>query len=160
MRRTPTKTVLAGAALALLAAALLLDGSPVSGQAPPKDQKAVDELIKALQAADPDVRRQAVEALAQLGQDKVRPIPNSVGKPVLTLEPMLAQAAQDNPDIRVAEAKLREADAELNRTRLLVAQKVVKLYQDVTACRDRTASQAGRAAVSAKNRGSVRGGKR
>ncbi|OAI49624.1 hypothetical protein AYO44_06365 [Planctomycetaceae bacterium SCGC AG-212-F19] len=95
----------------------------MSGQAP-EDRKAVDELIKALKAADPDVRRQAVEALAQLSPDKAKPA-------VLTLEQMLAQAGQDNPDIRVAQAKLREADADLNRTRLLVAQKVVKLYQDV-----------------------------
>src|SRR5436309_9636032 len=35
-----------------------------------------------------------------------------------TLEELLAQALKANPDIRVAEAKLREAEAELNRTRL------------------------------------------
>src|SRR5438046_1023205 len=111
MRRTRINAVRAGAALALLAAALLPGGAPVSGQPPPKDAKAVDELIKSLKAADPDVRRQAVVALGQLGAEKDRP--------GLTLEQMLTQAAQDNPDIRVAEAKLREADAKLNRTRLL-----------------------------------------
>jgi hypothetical protein len=43
------------------------------------------------------------------------------------LEEMLEEALQYNPDIHVAEAKVREAEAELNRTRLLVAQKVVAL---------------------------------
>src|SRR5262249_49519257 len=42
-----------------------------------------------------------------------------------TLEEMLNKALKDNPDIRVAEAKMREADAELNRTRLQVTQKVL-----------------------------------
>jgi hypothetical protein len=44
------------------------------------------------------------------------------------LEAMLAQALKDNPDIRVATAKLGEAEAELNRVRLQVMQKVVTLY--------------------------------
>jgi hypothetical protein len=41
------------------------------------------------------------------------------------LEELIAQALRDNPDVRVADAKLREADAELNRVRLQVIQKVV-----------------------------------
>jgi hypothetical protein len=41
------------------------------------------------------------------------------------LEELIAQALQGNPDVRVAEAKMREAEAELNRTRLQVIQKVV-----------------------------------
>jgi hypothetical protein len=41
------------------------------------------------------------------------------------LEELLAQALRDNPDVRVAEAKVRGAEAELNRTRLQVIQKVV-----------------------------------
>jgi hypothetical protein len=41
---------------------------------------------------------------------------------------MLAHALKDNPDIRVAAAKLGEAEAELNRVRLHVMQKVVTLY--------------------------------
>jgi hypothetical protein len=44
------------------------------------------------------------------------------------LEEMLAQALKDNPDIRVAAAKLAEAEAELNRVRLQVAQKVVAYH--------------------------------
>jgi outer membrane protein TolC len=41
------------------------------------------------------------------------------------LEELIAQALRDNPDIRVAEAKTREAEAELSRVRLQVIQKVV-----------------------------------
>ncbi len=41
------------------------------------------------------------------------------------LEELLSQALRDNPDVRVADAKVREAEAELNRARLLVIQKVV-----------------------------------
>src|SRR5262249_52782687 len=44
------------------------------------------------------------------------------------LEQMLAEALAHNPDIRVAEAKLREAEAELNRVRLQVLQKESTLY--------------------------------
>jgi hypothetical protein len=49
---------------------------------------------------------------------------------VPSLEDMLAKALKDNPDIRVAEAKLREADAELSRIRLRVTQKVVTFQHD------------------------------
>jgi hypothetical protein len=45
-----------------------------------------------------------------------------------TLEEMLNKALKDNPDIRVADAKVREADAELNRTRLQVTQKVLAFH--------------------------------
>jgi hypothetical protein len=51
------------------------------------------------------------------------------------LEEMLEQALQNNPDIRVAEAKVREAEAELSRTRLLVTQKVVALNAALDAAR-------------------------
>lgn len=47
------------------------------------------------------------------------------------LEEMLAEALKNNPDIRVAAAKLAEADAELNRTRLQVIQKVVTTYHAI-----------------------------
>src|SRR5207245_2516152 len=45
-----------------------------------------------------------------------------------TLEEMLNKALKDNPDIRVAESKVREAEAELNRTRLQVTQKVLAFH--------------------------------
>jgi hypothetical protein len=50
------------------------------------------------------------------------------GKAKSKLEEMLAEALKNNPDIRVAVAKVAEADAELNRTRLLVTQKVIALH--------------------------------
>src|SRR5713226_2347416 len=45
--------------------------------------------------------------------------------PKTKLEEMIQQALRNNPDIRVAEAKVAEAEAELNRTRLVIMQKVV-----------------------------------
>jgi hypothetical protein len=47
-----------------------------------------------------------------------------------TLEEMLNKALKDNPDIRVAESKVREAEAELNRTRLQVTQKVLAFHHN------------------------------
>jgi len=49
--------------------------------------------------------------------------------PKSKLEEMLEQALRDNPDVRLAAAKLAEADAELNKARLQVVQKVAALYQ-------------------------------
>jgi hypothetical protein len=46
----------------------------------------------------------------------------------ITLEELLARVLKDNPDIRVAEARLREAEAELNRTQLLAAQKAITFH--------------------------------
>jgi hypothetical protein len=51
------------------------------------------------------------------------------------LEELLAQALRNNADIRVATAKLNEAEAELHRARLQVMQKVVQSYQAVEAAR-------------------------
>jgi hypothetical protein len=45
-----------------------------------------------------------------------------------SLADLLAEALKSNPDIRVAEAKLQEASAELERARLKVTQKVVAAY--------------------------------
>jgi hypothetical protein len=50
-----------------------------------------------------------------------------------SLEDLLSQALKNNPDIHVAEAKLREAEAELNRTRVLVAGKIVALQASIRA---------------------------
>ena len=58
-----------------------------------------------------------------------------------TLEDQLAQALKDNPDIRVAEAKVQEAEAELDRTRLQIAQKVVALQADLQKARAKVAYQ-------------------
>jgi hypothetical protein len=63
------------------------------------------------------------------------------------LEEMLAQALQNNPDIRVAKAKqeqakatLNEADAEVNRAILQVAQKVTTLYRALETQKERITS--------------------
>lgn len=53
----------------------------------------------------------------------------------MTLEEMLALALKNNPDLRVAEAKLREAEAELNRTRLGVVQKIIAFRAGLDAAR-------------------------
>jgi hypothetical protein len=45
------------------------------------------------------------------------------------LEELLAQALKDNPDIRVAAAKYSEAEAELNRVRLQVLQKLLTVHR-------------------------------
>ncbi len=47
------------------------------------------------------------------------------------LEEMLGEALRNNPDIRVASAKLAEAEAELTRTRLMVTQKIVALQSEI-----------------------------
>jgi hypothetical protein len=47
------------------------------------------------------------------------------------LDEVLDQALKNNPDVRVAEAKLREAEAELNRIRLHVSQKVITLLGEI-----------------------------
>lgn len=47
------------------------------------------------------------------------------------LEEMLAEALKNNPDIRVAVAKLAEAEAELNRTRVQVTQQVAMLHHAI-----------------------------
>jgi hypothetical protein len=55
----------------------------------------------------------------------------------LTLEDVLTAALRNNPDVRVAEAKVREAEAELQRVRVQVIQKMVKLQADLQAARQR-----------------------
>jgi hypothetical protein len=52
------------------------------------------------------------------------------------LEEMLSLALETNPDIRVAQAKLAEAQAQLTRARLQAMQQVVTQYQAVTALRE------------------------
>jgi hypothetical protein len=47
------------------------------------------------------------------------------------LEEALAEALKNNPDLRVAAAKVHEAEAELHRTKLQVVQKVVNAYRAI-----------------------------
>jgi hypothetical protein len=53
-----------------------------------------------------------------------------------SLEDMLAKALKQNPDILVAEAKVREAEAELNRVRQHVLAKIVALNMDIEGAKD------------------------
>jgi hypothetical protein len=52
-----------------------------------------------------------------------------------SLEDLLSEALRNNPDIRVAEAKVREAEAELQRTRIATAQKVAGLHASIEIAR-------------------------
>lgn len=54
-------------------------------------------------------------------------------EPLLKLPELLDQALRDHPDIRVAEAHLRTAEAELNRVRLQVIQNIVLARQNIDA---------------------------
>ncbi len=58
--------------------------------------------------------------------------PPAAAKPT-QLEEQIAQALRENPDVRVAEAKMREAEAELTRARMIVVQKVVALQHSAEA---------------------------
>lgn len=53
-----------------------------------------------------------------------------------SLDEMIATAMKANPDLRVAQAKVAEAEAELYRTRLMVTQKVTTLHRAIAAQRD------------------------
>jgi hypothetical protein len=50
-----------------------------------------------------------------------------------SLEEMLAAALKYNPDIRIVEVKLRDDEAELNRARLRVMQKIIALHHALQA---------------------------
>jgi hypothetical protein len=52
-----------------------------------------------------------------------------------SLEDLLAKALKQNPDILVAETKVRLAEAELNQVRQLVLAKIVAAYADVDAAK-------------------------
>lgn len=69
-------------------------------------------------------------------------VPASVKKS--SLEDALAEALKNNPDLKVAAAKVNEAEAQLLKTRLLVAQKVVlaQYNLDLAEATAKTAEQA------------------
>jgi hypothetical protein len=48
-----------------------------------------------------------------------------------SLEDMLAMALRHNPDIRLAEVKLRDDETDLNRTRLRVMQRIIALHHSL-----------------------------
>jgi multidrug efflux pump subunit AcrA (membrane-fusion protein) len=74
---------------------------------------------------------------AVLGKDE-KPTNPPADKPAKTVEQMsldelLALALKNNPDLRVADAKVHKAEAELNRVRLQVTQKLVTLRNSIQA---------------------------
>ena len=54
----------------------------------------------------------------------------------MSLDELLNAALKDNADISVAQAKVRETEAELHRTRLQVMQKVSRLVHDIKSSRE------------------------
>ena len=81
----------------------------------------------------------AQETRAKPDSESVQPVP-ATKQPAASkgdkaegpsLDEMLAAALKGNPDIRVAEAKVHEAEAELDRVRLQVMQKVISLRPSV-----------------------------
>jgi hypothetical protein len=89
-------------------------------------------LICALLA--PIVCRGVVLAQQPAGQ----PPPQKQGQTTpdkMSLEELLALALKEHPDVRVAEARLREAEAELSRARMQVAQKVIAHHAAAAATR-------------------------
>jgi hypothetical protein len=119
MRTTAVNT----AALALLLAGVSIG----SGQQAPKQKHKVEE-------EEAPAKRKVIRVEEEEGPRAKAPAGKS------KLEEMLAKALKDNPDIRVATAKLGEAEAELNRVRLGVMQKVVTLYHTIEMARGDVAS--------------------
>jgi len=68
--------------------------------------------------------------LRSQAQEKKKPNPKDA-----ELEDMYQQALQKNADIRVAEARVREAEAELDRIRQQVLHKILKFHHDVDAAK-------------------------
>ena len=68
-------------------------------------------------------------APAQKAPAKEKVVPHHLA----SLEEMLAAALKYNPDIRIAEMKLRDDEAELNRARLRVMQKIIALHHALQA---------------------------
>jgi hypothetical protein len=72
-------------------------------------------------------------SFAQPGPDKLAAEKNEPSKK--PLEDLLATALRHSPDVQVAQAKVREAEAELRRTRLTLLQKVIEANSAVEATR-------------------------
>ena len=83
-------------------------------------------LSAGLAAAQPPTPAQPVQPQPQPSSPKEAPSKSK-------LEEMLEKALRDNPDVRLAAAKVTEAEAELSKARLTVVQKVAATYQAVEA---------------------------
>lgn len=74
---------------------------------------------------------EAAEFYVQL--QKKQETPKDATKPGAPLDQLIAEALKQNPDIRVAESKVRETEAELNRTRMKVVSEVTFLHAEIQA---------------------------
>src|ERR671933_587452 len=63
--------------------------------------------------------------------EKAKPEGKPEGGSQHSLDDLLAKALRHSPDVQVAEAKVREAEAELRRTRLTLLQKVIEAHAAV-----------------------------
>jgi hypothetical protein len=78
----------------------------------------------------------AARAQAPAGGSKPAPSPLApAAKQEPSLAQLLEQALKQNPDIQAAEAKLRDAEAELHRTRLKALSRLVALQHEIAALR-------------------------
>ncbi len=112
----------------MLALALLLGAAAVVPAQQATKKIHVDEEEQTTRPAKQSEKKKRVEEEEEASGAKQK-APAAKSK----LEEMLAEALKNNPDIRVAAAKVAEAEAELNRTRLQVTQKVVTLYYAIEA---------------------------
>jgi hypothetical protein len=71
-----------------------------------------------------DIQKKIEKKLGELKKEEAK-------KDQASLEELLSLALKSNPDIRVAESKLREAEAELYRARMKVFNRIVTLQQEL-----------------------------
>jgi hypothetical protein len=107
--------------------ALLLGGALAYGQ-PATPPAATPPAAGANKPKEAPAKAPAADTPPAAGANKPKEAPAKS-----KLEEMLDKALRDNPDLRLAAAKVAEAEAELNRARLLVVQKVAAQYQAVEA---------------------------
>jgi hypothetical protein len=79
-------------------------------------------------AQTPQIQKQIEDKLDKLRKEEAK-------KDQESLETLLAQALKNNPDIRVAESKLHEAEAELYRARISVLNRIVRSQQELKGAR-------------------------
>jgi hypothetical protein len=94
--------------------------------------------VRQSEAQTPKIQRDVEKKLEQMRadqkkEDKTKLDQKKQGAAPPSLELWIAEALKNNPDIRVAEAKLHDAEAELQRTRLKVLSEVTLLHTETPA---------------------------
>lgn len=77
----------------------------------------------------------AGQAQTQKIQDEIAKKLDGMRKDQAALQDLLAAALKTNPDIRVAEAKVRDAEAELYRARMTVLNAIVTMRHDINSAK-------------------------